>query len=562
MDAPKSTAASHGGSPAAKRGSYRSGFVFGTLSFACTVGLGFFSTIVTARLYGIDVIGQYALVWAPVAALWVLSTIKEQQALIKEITGLAPREPRVTQLFAVVFAFSAGLTLAVAILDAVVCAFVFPGPLNAPELLAPALVAIAGYVVVTNTGWNIDSIFSAFVAGRQLFWVRLNETVSFIVLAVGVGLVWKSVWGLVIATIGASLTALVHRVLAVRPFVRPHLSRAEFRLGLGVLPELLRFGLKATPGQLAQGVSQQGGVWAIGIVAPVAVVGAYSRALVIPRNLQQASMRITEVLYPTLVGRHSQGDGHGFDRAMIDSIRYEVIGMLLLAAAIGGAAHSVLGLFGPGFGRAAPALALLAIYPALASVSVTQTQALWAVNRPGLTSIIAMVRLAVTVALLVALTPVMEIAGPALALLASYLVVIVFSGLALRHHLTRPLRVTWPRRERLALVVAYVAGFAAAHTVERALPSTVALPLCLLAGGLAYAVALLLCGGLNPRDRTRLGELSAWLRSRLTAAEPELVLISSGAAASPAAAGGSRETGRAAARGFVLRNIRRDRRRD
>ena len=62
-----------------------------------------------------------------------------------------------------------------AILDAAVCSFVFPGPLDAPELLAPALVSIAGYVIVTNTGWNIDSIFSAFVAGRQLFWVRLNE---------------------------------------------------------------------------------------------------------------------------------------------------------------------------------------------------------------------------------------------------------------------------------------------------------------------------------------------------------------------------------------------------
>jgi O-antigen/teichoic acid export membrane protein len=443
-----------------------------------------------------------------------------------------------------------------------VCSFVFPGPLDAPELLAPALVSIAGYTIVTNTGWNIDSIFSAFVAGRQLFWVRLNETLSFIVIAIGIGLVWRSVWGLVIAMIGASLTALIHRVVAVRPFVRARLSRAEFRLGLSVLPELLRFGLKATPGQLAQGVSQQGGVWAIGMVAPISVVGAYSRALVIPRNLQQASMRITEVLYPTLVGRHSQGDGHGFDRAMIDSIRYEVIGMLLLAAAIGGAAHSVLGLFGPGFGRAAPALVLLALYPALASVSVTQTQALWAVDRPGLTSVIALVRLVVTVALLVLLTPVMEIAGPALAMLASYLVVVILSGAALRHHLARPLRFTWPRRERLTLVVAYAAGFAAAHTVERALPSTLALPLCLLAGALAYLAALLLCGGLNERDRTRLAEVGEWVRSRLGRGEPDLAVSPSDAAPSPAVEGGATETGRAAALGTFLRSTLLGRRRD
>jgi O-antigen/teichoic acid export membrane protein len=517
-----------------RRGSYRAGFFFGTLSFGAAIGIGFVSTILTARLYGVSVIGDYALVWAPVAALWVLSTIKEQQALIKEITGLSPRHPRVTQLFAAVFTFSAGLTIAMALVDSVVCWFVFPGPLHAPELLAPALASIAGYTLVTNTGWNLDSILSAFLAGRQLFRVRLNESLSFIVLVTAAGLTWKSVWGLVAATIGASLIALVHRVIAVRPFVRGRLDLAEFREGLRVLPGLLRFGLKATPGQVAIGVSQQGGVWAIGMVAPVAVVGAYSRALVIPKSVQQASMRITEVLFPTLVGRHTKGDGHGFDRALIDSIRYEVFGMLLLAAAVGGAASSVLQLFGPGFDRAAPALALLVLYPVLASATVTQTQALWAVDRPGLTSIISLVRLAVTIALLVVLTPTMNMVGPALALLAGLLVVLVFSGLALRRHLARPLRATWPLRERLVLLLAYGAGFGAAHLVERAMPSIAALPLCLAAGSLAYA-AVLGALGLNRRDRERFGELATRLRRRLAqrrrgrpsfgAAAPLLVLL-------------------------------------
>jgi O-antigen/teichoic acid export membrane protein len=505
-----------GGAPGtAKRGSYRVGFLFGSLSFAAAVGLGFVSTIITARLYGVDVIGEYALVWAPVAALWVLSTVKEQQALIKEITGLSPREPRVTQLFAVVFSFSVALTGLVALLDALACFFVFPGPLGEPGLLAPALVSIAGYTLVTNTGWNIDSVFSAFVAGKQLFRVRLNESVSFIVLATGFGLAWKSVWGLVIATIGASLFSLVHRAIAVRRYVRPRLTREEWRLGLQVLPELLRFGLKATPGQMAQGVSQQGGVWAIGMVAPIYVVGAYSRALVIPKSLQQASMRITEVLYPTLVSRHTSGDGHGFDRALVDSIRYEVIGMLMLAAAIGGAAHSVLGLFGTGFGRAAPALVLLALYPAFASITVTQTQALWAVNRPGLTSLIALGRLVVTIVLLVVLTPQIHMVGPAISMLAGYVVVVVLSGLALRAHLTRRLRESWPIWQRLVLLVAYAAGFGAARGVEEWLPSTWGLPLCLAAGGLAFALVFVAIGGLNERDRGRLVELVAWGRKRL-----------------------------------------------
>jgi O-antigen/teichoic acid export membrane protein len=499
--------------PTAERATYRSGFAFGTLSFFAVTTIGLVSTIITARLYGVRIIGQFALVSAPVAALWVLSSVKEQQALIKEITALPPRHPRVTQLFAAVFTFSSTLTAVVATLVAVVCWFVFRGPLNAPGLVVPAFVSIAGYAIVTNTGWNIDSILSAFVAGRQIFWVRLHEVLSFIVIAMAIGFAWRSVWGLVIATIGASLTSLIHRTISVRSFVRARLSRGEYRAGMRVLPELLRFGLKATPGQIAQGFSQQAGIWALGTVAPVALVGAYSRAQTIPQSLQRASLRITEVLYPTLVGRHTQGDGHGFDRALIDSIRYELFGMLLIAAAIGGAAHSVLKIFGPGFSSAALALALLMLYPALASITVAQTQALWATNQPGRTSLIAIVRLVITIALLVVLTPSINLAGPAIALLAGYLLVIVMSGLALRSFLARPLRATWPLRERFALMGAYVTGFAAAHVTEHAVPSTAGLLLSLPAGTVAYAATFFVCGGINGRDHRRLIQIAAQTRS-------------------------------------------------
>ncbi len=315
--------------------------------------------------------------------------------------------------------------------------------------------------------------------------------------------------------IGASLTSLIQRVIVVRPFVRARLSWEEYRLGLRVLPDLLRFGLKATPGQIAQGASQEGGVWALGMVAPIALVGAYSRALVIPQSLQRASMRITEVLYPTLVGRRKSGDRHGFDRALIDSVRYEVIGMLLIAAAIGGAAHSVLDVFGPGFSRATPALALLILYPAFASITITQTQALWVIDRPGRTSLIAGVRLAVTIPLLVVLTPSVGIAGPAIALLGGYLVVIVLAGASLRPALARPLHATWPRRQRLALILSYAAGFAAAHLTEDAVPSIAGLLLCLLAGTAVYIAVFLALGGLNGRDRRRLSEIAVGVRARL-----------------------------------------------
>ena len=506
----------------AERASYRSGFAFATLSFVAVAVLGVLSTILTSRLYGVTIIGQYALTWAPVGALWVLSSVKEQQALIKEITNLSPRDPRVSQLFAAVFTFSALLTLLVALLAAVACCIVFPGALNEPALLAPALANIAGYVLLMNTGWNIDSILAAFIAGRQIFWIRLHEVVGFIVIAVAVGLFWRSVWGLVIAILGVSFTTLIHRLIVVRPFLRARLTRAEYASGLDVLPALLRFGLKATPGAIATGVSQLGGIWALGFVAPIAVVGAYSRAQTIPQRLQQAGNRVTEVLYPTLVGRHSAGDGEGFDRALIDSIRYEVIGMLLIAAVIGGAADSVLRLFGPGFARADTAFVLLLLYPALAAVTLTQTQALWATDRPGRTSLIAIARLVVTVALLVALTPRLGISGPAIALLAGYLIVVLLSAVALSPLLSSPLAATWPVRQRLALAASYGAGFFAAHAVQHLISSVAAIPLELLAGLGAYAVTFYLCGGVHHRDRERAAQLIERLRSRRAASRAPL----------------------------------------
>jgi hypothetical protein len=104
--------------------------------------------------------------------------------------------------------------------------------------------------------------------------------------------------------------------------------------------------------------------------------------------------------------------------------------------------------------------------------------------------------------------------GPALAMLAGFVVVIVLSGWVLRGHLTRPLRATWPLREMLVLPLAYAAGFGAAHGVQVLLPSAFALPLSLGAGAAAYAAAFLVCGGLNERDRGRLREVTAMLRRR------------------------------------------------
>src|SRR3954454_3306726 len=147
--------------------SYSRSLSYGALSFGAIAVLGLASSIVTARIYGVNVVGRFALAFAPASALWFLSTVKEQAALVRELTTLPRRAPRVTGLFYAVFAFSMALTIGVALIVGVGMWFVYHGPVDHPGIFVPALACLLGYTFITNVGWNYDGVFSAFLAGRQ-----------------------------------------------------------------------------------------------------------------------------------------------------------------------------------------------------------------------------------------------------------------------------------------------------------------------------------------------------------------------------------------------------------
>jgi O-antigen/teichoic acid export membrane protein len=502
------------GPPRQTRASYAEGASFGALSFAAMGVLGVVSSIVIARIYGVEVIGEYALVIAPMNAVWYLSSARERPAFVRELATLDLRAPRVTGLFAAMLTFSFALTIVAAAIGLAITHAVFAGPIDHPELFPPAAVTMAAYVLITNAGWNFDAVFSGFRAGRELFWVRLHQTLAFLLIAVAAGPVIDSVWGLVLATAGSSLTALVHRLIAVRRFMRARVSREEVRAGFRSLPGLIAFGLKIVPGSIATGVSNEVGTWVLGAVGSVTAVGAYSRAWMLGRRFVELNWRITEMLFPTLVERRSTGDRVGFDRALVDTIRYCTAGMLLPAAAVGGAATSVMALFGPGFGRAAEALSVILLMPALITVAQVLRNALFAVDRPWLSSIIALLRMAITIAATVALTSWLGITGTALGLLAGALVDVAWMALAVRGHLASPLTTWWPARQMAAVLAAYGAGFAAARAVETALPGLAGLVPALVVGCAAYAAVFAAAGGVTSRDRRRLGRAVALLRDR------------------------------------------------
>ena len=499
---------------AARRASFREGMGFAALGFASTVVLGIASSVIVARTYGVEVVGQYALALAPSGALATLSSVREQAGLVRELSVLEPRAPRVTGLFVAVLAFSVGLTVVAAALVAGISYLLLSGPIGRPELLAPALALVVGFVVLQNTCWNLDMVFSAFRSGRQLFWIRLVQALSFTALAVAAGLTWGTVWGLVLATIGSFLTALVHRLVCVGPFMAARVSRAEIRDGFRTLPELIRFGLKIAPGSVADGIGKEAATWVLAALAPIAAVGAYNRAWMLARRLIDQSWQVTEMLFPTLVRRRSGDHQQDFDRALVDSMRYSAGAMLLPAAVGGGAAHAVMDVFGPGFSAAAGALALILVLPALAILAAILGTALYSVNRPLTTTLTTIVRTAVVLGLTIGLTVWLGLIGAAAAIVAGYLVELILLVWVTRGHLGRPLYRLWGARQLFATVVAYTVGFGVARVTDVQLDGIAGLLVALGGGSVAYVAAFLTAGGMKARDWERAAPIVARVRSR------------------------------------------------
>jgi O-antigen/teichoic acid export membrane protein len=402
-----------------------------------------------------------------------------------------------------VFCFSQGLTLVVGLLAAAAAYVLLNGPVSHPELFAPAMAHLGGYVLLKNVSWNMDTVFGAFRAARTLFWVRLHEAVANLAFAVAMTLVTKSVWGLVIAAVATMATSFVHRVIAIRHWLALHVTRPELREGFRTLPEIVRFGLKVTPGTIADGVSQESATWTLAMMGHVTALGAYSRAWLLSARFVQVSYRITEMLFPELVERRRRGDDAGFARALVDTMRYVGTALVLMAAAGGGAAPGIMALYGPGFERGAAALAILLLFPGAQTLSNIQTHALMALDRPATVTYVSLCRMVVTVGAVIPLTLAMGITGTAIGLLAGIVFDFAVRTAIVRHHLHQPFAKLWPLRQALAMAGAYACAFAAARTVDDALGHAAGLVVGLAVGVGVFAIVFVGVGGLSATDKAR-----------------------------------------------------------
>lgn len=497
------------------RSSYRDSVAYGGLTFAATAAFGVITSIVIARLYGIEVIGEYALVIAPTSALWFLSTAGERTALQRELATLEPRDPRATGLAAATLTFSFALRAVAAAAMLVGVWFLYRGPIDQPDLFWPAVLNMAGFLFAANTAWLFDTVLASFRAGRDLFLLRNRYAVAYLSFAVVGGIVSDSVWALTLATVLSHVTAVIRRIRVFPRYLRWHVPREDIVAGFRALPRMIRFGIKLAPGSVAEGVANESGVWILGATTPVATVGAYSRAWTLGQRFRTLPQRVTEVLLPTLVERRAKGDAAGFDRTLVESIRLMSVLMLAIAAAGGGAAYGIMAVFGPGFDTAADALAIILLLPAFTSALSILAQASLANDRPGIISIISGIRSALTLVMSVLLIWWLGITGAALAVLLGYVGELAYLVHLTRRHLSAPFLRLWPVHQLIALGLAYVGGFLAARLVNDAVVFPLGVFAGLIAGLLAFGLVLLVGGGVTPQDRERVASMRRRLRARL-----------------------------------------------
>lgn len=505
----------------ARRASYREALGYGAMSTVALALFGVVSSIIIARIFKAEVIGAAAIALAPYLALQLLSSFREQAALVRKLATLPPRDPRITGLSVAVMAFSTALVVAVSMMVAAGTWWAFNGPVDRPELIAPALCVIAAYAVIGNPGWNLNMVLSSFRAGRELFAVKMVSAVSFFVIAIIYGLVIEvSVWGLVAATIGSWVVALAHRIALLPSFMRFFVSTDELRAGFRELPEMIRFSLKLGPGQMAAGISEQSVYWILAVMFKGALgdalIGAFNRAQQLSKRLIDTRANVVEVLLPTLVERRSQGDHGGFDRALVDSVRYVVIILLLCAAMAGGAARGVMELYGPDFVPGADALAILMVAPALAAATAIFSNGLIAENRPGHTALAMGARLVVTLVAVIVLADIWGITGAAAGMVIGFGVEAVIQGVLLRRHLSRGFTEIWPVSEMAILAGAYAIAFLLARMVDQAVPGLISVVPALAVGAIAFLAIMFGLRGFNARDRQRLAEF----RSRRRGGKP------------------------------------------
>lgn len=498
----------------ATRGTLAAGLRFAVSGFAISALLALISSVLLGRLFGVRIVGEAALVLAPQGVMVFMSTLQEQPVLIRRLATLEPHDPRATGLFAVTFAFSAALTTVMGLIVALGVVLAFNGPLDRPDLIWPALASLAAYVLLWNPLWNLDSVFAAFHDGATLFRVRTHQALVYIAALILTAAISISVWSVVIATAVSYATPLLHRMVRIRRWLVLRGWRHTLPESRAVLPEIISFGLRLSPGSIAAGVSTEAGTWLLGAMAPVQQVGFYNRAFSLTRRLSDVTWRISEMVLPALAQRRDAGDADGEARVWVGALRLAVIGMTFAAGLGAGASAPLMTMFGPGFEDGASTLAILFFIPLTWQIIQMQADLLVAHGHPGVITRMTIPTSLAVVGLEALLIPRFGADGAAAGMLGGTLLRAAIGQVVVRRVCGLHIGALWPWAQRLATLTVGAATTLAGLAVTELLGASVATIIPVLVASAIVGVIVAVVLGAVTRDdlarvRQRVGAVPA-----------------------------------------------------
>jgi O-antigen/teichoic acid export membrane protein len=395
---------------------YARGLKYSAYDSATMLVLGLASAVVTARVFGAEVIGAFALTTLLTGSLHMVSNVREQGGLVRELTHFEPGAPEARALLWLTLAFSVALTAAVLIPFGALSVFLLSDVFDHPELLGPFAVLAATYLAIDNTAFNFEAPLVAYRDGRAVWIARSAVTVTMIVGAAACALLdERSIWGLVVITVAASIAGMALRFHAVWRLLGLRTDAAQLRRVRPRLRSIIWFGARQTPLNYTESAVEYADTAVLGATVSLGAIGAYNRAYTLYRRAGQVPLALGRLYFPTLTALLARGETEAVLRVYLVSTRYLILLLLPASTWLAACAPGVLKVFGPGFDQAAGALAILAFVLVLDGYAKTAGGLLSALDRPGVVSLVSVGSAVVNVTLCLLLIEPLGLEGAALA---------------------------------------------------------------------------------------------------------------------------------------------------
>lgn len=373
------------------------------------------TNVINARVYGAKTLGFFALASSPWLLTLAISNFGENAALVRLLSVERARSERTLPLAAAALTISTTWTSAITGAVFGLAAVGLRAVDTDTDLVLAAGTLSLTFLLVTNPSWILQSSFVAFGRGTDIFVSRLIQPLVFLVLSLVLAGSNPTVWSLVIASVVSTVVGLAYIAVRSLAVLGGSIGREQMGEAKQSIRLLVSFAWRWAPGNLANALTSQAGLWAVASLGGAVEAGVYSRVLGLQERAGDLSARLQDGVVPDLVRHENDHRPDAFAAAW-----WAVLGPALAAATIAIppamlSSTAAMGVLGPEFVSGGPALMWVCLAVGFILLLAGLASPFIALDKPGTSSLISIGRAAVLLPVLIPLTSRFGAAGAAAA---------------------------------------------------------------------------------------------------------------------------------------------------